>query len=105
MGRLCRFFEAQGVAVGADTDGLGGVLPLHGDVGGVAVVVGDGVAYLGGVGLDDGLDGVVVDYGAGGVDEAAHGIYQIRKADAHIGFSLMCCINLNTICIYCNPCS
>lgn len=65
--------EAQSIGVSADTDGLGGVVALHRDVGGVAVVVGDGVAQLGGKGLDDGLDGVVVAHGAGGVDEAAHG--------------------------------
>ena len=65
--------EAQGIGVGADTDGLGGVVALHRDVGGVAVVVDDGVAQLGGKGLYDGLDGIVVAYGAGGFDEAAHG--------------------------------
>ena len=81
--------------MGADTDGLGGVVALHRDVGGVAVIVGDGVAQLGGKGLDDGLDGVVVAYGAGGVDEVAHGIYQIRKVDVHTGFSFESCIKSN----------
>ena len=87
--------EAQGIGVGADTDGLGGVLPLYGDVGGVAVVVGDGVAQLGGKRLDDGLDGVVVAHGAGGVDEALHDINQIRKVDVHTGFSFESCIKSN----------